>query len=533
MFFPQTLLPLQVRLILSRADIRRLSVRILARVLPHSLLGQLSVVMVLGILVTQLAGGLILAAQLRSKSEIETRIAAQHLGHSAVSAIRYFKSLPANYRPIMIQQLREMGGTRFFVNANDTLVPIQPIAQSALADLASQTVLKTLKEELPFLPDFRVTFAWPDEVNVSDVGLKIADLPDNWVQHILLIKPNPAPVLVIQTQLEPDKWLYLAALMPNPYFLESNSPLSPDRLVLQGLSLAAVLLLSILVVRWTTGPLAALSDAAEAFGKGEAVPDLPETGSREFVKTARAFSAMRERIKRYLEDRERLFVSISHDLRTPITRLKLRAELLDDDAMRTDFHEDLDELDMMVKGALQSVKDSDIHENRTEVRLDALIQRMIRDALMAGHSVAFVESGLTVMAKPLALKRAIGNLFDNALFYGERVEISVRQVRLRSLHRASNISNSTSNGVSDIEVNDDHDNIEIQIRDHGPGVPEQAFSTLFLPYQRLAHGRDLNAGGMGLGLGIARNIVQAHGGELRLANHLEGGLVATIILPHT
>ncbi|MHA0110719.1 HAMP domain-containing protein, partial [Klebsiella pneumoniae] len=113
---------------------------------------------------------------------------------------------------------------------------------------------------------------------------------------------------------------------------------------LQGLSLAAILLLTILVVRWTTRPLAALADAAEAFGKGETVPSLPETGSREYVKTARAFSGMRERIKRYLEDRERLFVSISHDLRTPITRLKLRTELMDDDAMRTDFHYDLDEL---------------------------------------------------------------------------------------------------------------------------------------------------------------------------------------------
>ena len=478
-----------------RTATNRLVTRFLAWALPHSLLGQLSVVMVLGVLVTQLVGGLIWAAQLRTKSETETRIAAQHLGHSAASAIRFFKSLPANYRPIMIQQLREMGGTRFFVNANDAPIHIQPIAANSLADMATQTVLKTLREDLPFLPEFRLVFAWPDNLTVSDDGLKIGDLPDSWVQHILLIKPNPAPVLVIQTQLEPGKWLYLAALMPNPYFLESSSPLSPDRLVLQALSLAAVLLLSILVVRWTTRPLAALSDAAEAFGKGEMVPELPETGSREFVKTARAFSAMRERIKRYLEDRERLFVSISHDLRTPITRLKLRTELLDDDAMRAEFHEDLDELDMMVKGALQSVKDSDIHENRTEVRLDALIQRMIRDARLAGHAVAFVESGLTVMAKPLALKRAIGNLFDNALYYGERVEISVRQVLAQS-------------GAQET------DNIEIQIRDHGPGVPEEAFGSLFQPYLRLEHGRDQNAGGMGLGLGIARNIVQAHGGEL-------------------
>jgi signal transduction histidine kinase len=495
------------------ADVRNLKLkrmpsRFLARVLPNTLLGRLSVVMVLGVIVTQLAGGLIWAAQLRTKSEQETRIASQHLAHSASSAIRYFMSLPANYRPIMIQQLREMGGTRFFVNANSQAIPVLPIAADSLADIATATIAQTLKEDLPFLPEFRLAFAWPDELVVSGDGSKVVDLPDKWVQYILLTKPNPAPVLVIQTQIEPGQWLYLAALMPNPYFLDSSNPLSIDRLVLQALSLAVILLLSIMVVRWTTRPLAALSDAAEAFGKGATVPALPETGSREFVKTARAFTAMRERIKRYLEDRERLFVSISHDLRTPITRLKLRSELLDDEALRNDFHDDLDELDMMVKGALQSVKDSDIHENRTEVKLDALIGRMIRDARMAGQIVAFEPSDVTVMAKPLALKRAIGNLFDNAMHYGERVEISTRRHTMV-----------------------DNDTVEICIRDHGPGVPEEALGGLDQPYLRLPHGREKNAGGMGLGLGIARNIIQAHGGELVLANHPEGGLQATILLP--
>lgn len=481
--------------------------QLLSWLLPHTLLGRLSVVMVFGVLVTQLAGGLIWSAQLRSKAEVETIIASRHLAHSAASAIRFFMSLPANYRPILIQQLREMGGTRFFVNTNSEPVSIHNIADNARANIALDSIDATLKTDLPFLRGFRLAFAWPDDLMVSTEGLHVADLPDSWVQHTLLVKPNPAPVLVIQTELEPGNWLYLAALMPNPYFLDSDSPLSLDRLLLQGLSLTTVLLLSILVVRWTTRPLAALSDAAEAFGKGEAAPELPDTGSREFIKTARAFRAMRERIKRYLDDRERLFVSISHDLRTPITRLKLRTELLDDDALRSDFHEDLDELDMMVKEALQSVKDSDIHENRTEVRLDTLILRMSRDARMAGHEVAFTESGITVMAKPLALKRAIGNLFDNALHYGKKVEVSVDK--------------GTAESGNDIHI---------RIRDHGPGVPEEALHSLFDPYKRLEHGRDRNADGMGLGLGIARNIVQAHGGELLLRNHPDGGLEATIVL---
>src|SRR5450830_74295 len=472
--------------------------------LPQSLLGRLSLVMVVGVMMAQVAGHVIWARQLRAASEVEATTAAGHLGHSAARAVRYFLSLPPNYRPLVIQQFREMGGTRFFVNLNDAPVAVRAIDDNPLAAIAIAQVARVMREDLPHVKATRIGFAWPDTLAVDNDGTGVASLPDNWVQHILLTAPKPAPIMVIQLEMEPGHWLYLAGLMPNPYFLEASNPLSLARLQPQVLSLLAVLLLTILVVRSITRPLEALSHAAEAIGNGDDAAPLPETGSREFVNTARAFGAMRERIECYLKDRERLFVSISHDLRTPIMRLKLRAELLDDDALRDEFHDDLDDLDMMVKGALQCVKDSDIYENPTEVRLDPLIGRIVRGARLAAHEVSFTESGLAVTAKPLALKRAIGNLLDNALFYGQRADIAVAQTE---------------------------DAIEISIRDHGPGVPEDALRTLFEPYVRLDHGRQQNAGGMGLGLGIARDIVHGHGGELRLANHAAGGVVATIVLP--
>ena len=482
--------------------------RRLPRLLPRSLLGRLTLVMVAGLLVTQLTASVIWASQSRAKAQVEAQSASQYMAHSASGAIRFFRSLPANYRLLLIQQLREMGGTRFFVNLNRAYVPVARIAEHPLARSVIDTVGATLKSDLPHSPDFHLAFAWPDQLVVSENGVRLGDLPDAWVQHILLLQPDPAPILVIQTEIEPGNWLYMAALMPNPYFLSGNDPLSWDRLALQGLSLAAVLVLCLLVVRWITRPLAALSEAAAAFGNGQddrAPPlPLPEGGSREFVNTARAFSAMRERIQRYIEDRDRLFISISHDLRTPITRLKLRSELLDDEALRNEFEEDLDELDMMVKGALQCVKDSDIHENPAEVKLDALLGRLVRSARLAGHEVGYRDSGLSVRAKPLALKRAIGNLLDNALFYGDRAEIDVRG---------------------------EPGAVAIAVRDHGPGVPEEAFASLFEPYVRLEHGRGKNDGGMGLGLGIARSIIEAHGGQLLLENHPEGGLNATIRLP--
>jgi signal transduction histidine kinase len=138
------------------------------------------------------------------------------------------------------------------------------------------------------------------------------------------------------------------------------------------------------------------------------------------------------------------------------------------------------------------------------VRLDPIIRRLARSAHLAKHHVVFEESGISVYGKPLALKRAIGNLLDNALFYGERAEVTVR-------HAGNSVI--------------------IAIRDHGPGVPEEALPSLFDPYLRLSNGREQNAGGMGLGLGIARSMIEAHGGTLVLENHPEGGLNAVITLP--
>ncbi len=462
--------------------------------------------MVAGVLVTQLAASAIWTSQVRAKAEVEAQSAARYTAHSAAGAIRFFRSLPPAYRTLIIQQLREMGGTRFFVNLNHAYVPVEEIGAQPLARSVLDTVGATLKADLPNSPGFRLAFAWPGRLAVAEHDVRLNDLPNAWVQHVLLLQPDPAPILVLQTEIEPGNWLYLAALMPNPYFLSGSDPFSWDRLMPQALSLAVVLLLCLLVVRSITRPLAALSDAAAAVGQGhdDARAPLPETGSREFVNTARAFGAMRERIARYIEDRERLFISISHDLRTPITRLKLRAELLDDEALRNDFEEDLDELDMMVKGALQCVKDSDIHENPAEIKLDALLGRMVRSAQLAGHAVGYRPAGISVRGKPLALKRALGNLLDNALYYGARAEISVTAAP---------------------------DSVLVCVRDHGPGVPDEALASLFDPYVRLAHGRERNDGGMGLGLGIARGVVEAHGGRLELSNHPEGGLVALVRLP--
>jgi signal transduction histidine kinase len=478
--------------------------RFAERFLPRSLLGQLALVLGSGVLATQLIGDVIWATQRARETESQAREGARQIAVSAVSTVRFFRALPLNYRPVVLDQLREMGGTRFFVHVNHDAVQITDTPDSPLKQAVYDEIRNTLKHELPQQANYRITFSMPDTLQVSDRPVLLEDLPDRWIQANLILKPNPAPVLVIQVNIEPGSWLYLATLMPDPYFLEKSSPFNMELLILQFLTLIAVLVLCIMVVRWVTRSFASLAQAAEAFGKGISHDPLPTTGSHEFLMTARAFSEMEQRIQRYIQDRERLFASISHDLRTPITRLKLRTEMLEDEALKAEYHEDLDDLEMMVKGALQSVKDTDIHENQAEVALDGLVMRLVRSAQQAGHQVSCETEPCNIVGKPLALKRAIGNLLDNAIIYGERADVKLR-------------------------VHPGH--IEITIRDHGPGVPAGVLDRLFQPYLRLPHGRDRNKGGMGLGLGIARSMVNAHGGKLILGNHPEGGLVATIELP--
>jgi len=477
----------------------------LDRLLPSTLRGRILMVMVAGVLVSQVLGTAIWTWQLRDTARQDARDAAHQTAASAAAAIRYLRDLPPQYQPLLVEQLRQMGGTRFFVTVNRQRVPVQPVEDSLLAHTVIGEVRATLQGELGAASRPEVALAWPEGLSVTGDGRALRELPDNWLVGPMLLRPRRAPVLVVQVELPARGWLLLASTLPDPYFLDSANPLTRDRLLLQGATLLTVLLLVLAVARTLTRPLQRIADAAAAFGSAmhpNRVPD--ETGTVELRRTARAFNDMQARIQRFVEDRERLFASISHDLKTPIMRLKLRAELLDDDAVRADFHEDLDELDVMVKGALQSVKDSAVHENVADVRVDRLVERLTTPAIASGALIDVDVPPLVVRGKPLALKRALGNLVDNALRYGERLEIAAAE----------------ADGT-----------LTLTIRDHGPGLPESSREEIFEPYVRLAHGKESHREGSGLGLGIARGILREHGGDVRLDNAAGGGLVATVRLP--
>ena len=475
------------------------------RLLPSSLQGRIVGVMALSVAMAQVAGTLLWARQIRSVAIQEALIAADGIATNAAGTLRYFQDLPRPYRPILIEQQRAMGGARFFMNVNAEVIAVEPIAPSDLADAVTQHVSDKLRRLMPQALAVQAHFAWPKGLRIDAEGTRLDELPRAWVESNLMISPRPAPILVIQAEFEAGAWLLLATAMPDPYFLDAEQPVTTNVAWLQLFTLVMVMVLTALLVRNLIRPFNRLAHAANAFGQGANLEHVPEVGSAEVRRTAHAFNAMQERIQRYVMDRERLFIDISHSLKTPITRLKLRTELLDDDQLRQDYHDDLDELDLMVKSALQSVRDADIHENKEPLSLDLMLMRLAKRPIYPQAKINLSMRPCRVMAKPLALRRALGNLLDNAILYGKRVDVTLQP---------------------------EGDRAVIELRDHGPGIPAAAMSSVFEPRVRLSHGQRENLSGTGLGLGIARAIIEAHGGRLSLSNHPKGGLVVRIELPH-
>lgn len=269
--------------------------------------------------------------------------------------------------------------------------------------------------------------------------------------------------------------------------------------------LAAVIAVSMVAVRWATRPLDALADAAEELGRNINRPPLAETGPLEVARAARTFNTMQSRLVHYIEDRPRVLAAMSHDLKTPITRMRLRAELLDDPVLRAKFGGDLAELESMVGATLDFMRGLDAGEPERPVDIGAMLESLQADIAETGGRVEIEGVALTPFSgRPQSLKRCLANLVENAIKYGTRAKVC---------------------------VDDNAERLSIAIRDEGPGIPESELERVFEPFQRLEESRNRETGGTGLGLTIARGIAEAHGGTLSLHNRAEGGLEARLILP--
>jgi signal transduction histidine kinase len=334
-------------------------------------------------------------------------------------------------------------------------------------------------------------------------GLARIGGPPHMRPREVLVGGEPRRVVTASLRLPDGPWLNVTARPPPP-----RPWSSPGFLAALALMTAAVAALSFWAVRRTTRPIRDLADAAERLGRDVNAPRLPETGPAEVAQAAAAFNTMAQRISRFVADRTTMLAAIGHDLRTPITRLRLRAEFVEDEATRAKILADLDEMERMVSGTLAFARDEAAAEPMGRLDLAALLRTIADEANdVAGEEVVSVAAPehLAVEARPLALKRALANLVGNAVAYAGRCV-----VRLTGPEK----------GV-----------VRIDVEDEGPGIPEEELERVFQPFHRVEPSRSRETGGTGLGLPIARTIMRGHGGDVTITNRSPSGLMATATLP--
>jgi signal transduction histidine kinase len=305
---------------------------------------------------------------------------------------------------------------------------------------------------------------------------------------------------LVQVPLSQEQWAILSVHLSHyPYSAWLSVALPAC------VSLLIICALSILAARILAKPIADFSHSAELFGLGIDVSPLREQGPRELRAATRAFNRMQARLKGFIEDRTQMLAAMSHDLRTPLARLRLRAEFIENEEQRGKIHHDLNAMSDMIKSVLGFARDDAQREQSALVDLGVIVADICDDLSETGAAVSLVGSRhIDVLCRPVAIRRAITNLIENAVKYGggARVEL-VRKQQV----------------------------VWVVIDDDGPGIPVHEQERVFVPFHRLEQSRNQDTGGVGLGLSVARSIAKEHGGDVTLSNRLPTGLRAQLQLP--
>ena len=429
------------------------------RLLPGTLFGRL---------VLLLAGGLIVAQLIGAAMHMAER---QKMIGTTVNG-EFAQRVAAVYRAINHQPPAEHARMAQLLSAPRQLLSIESSAPADTASLVGDAFLVQVRDALG-----------------GDVAL------------VPLIVPRPGQFSFdLYLQLGAGDWLRVRGQAPSEILA-----LPVHHFMTLGVMLTMVFLLVWLIVRMTVRPLTDLAAAARALGDDLQRPPLPENGPLEVRAAAQAFNAMQRQIRGAIEERERFLAAVSHDLKTPVTRLRLRSEMLEDEGLRERFVRDLDEVQGMLGSALDFLHGKAVDERCQPLDLSALLESMVDDYAEIGEEIELrVAESLKISGRPQALRRAIGNLVDNGLKYGGRVSVEVTQQDGRLL---------------------------IAVDDDGPGLPDGELERVFEPFYRLESSRSRETGGVGLGLAIVRQIARRHAGDVLLSNLPGGGLRAQLWLP--
>ncbi len=464
--------------------------------LPRSLYGRTLLVLVAGLMLAEIASQVV---NFFDRGSSVYRLGAQQTALRIAQSARILSRLTPAQRGAVIE---EMNGSTFSVVLSSAPVDVgKGFAEHDRYERALAALIKRyLRSE------------WSTTVEITSLGR--ARRPRNyeavdtgpleqWIaRHFYFVLPATYSI-VSQIRLEDGTTAVFYARIPQEPLsrLESLVP----RLLL---TLAIFMVLGVVAVRAITQSLERLARAAEQVGAEPEGAPLQEHGPSEVRSVIHAFNRMRHDLRSYVLERARMLGAISHDLQTPITRLRLRAEMLADAEIRAKFVRDLDEMEAMAGSALEFFKSLGHEPQRQPLDIGALVGSLCEDWSDTGRDVTVQGTPRgPYNSHPQALRRCLNNLIENALRYGARARISIE---------------------------DDDAALRIVVRDEGPGIPDQDLERVFEPFFRLEQSRNRDSGGTGLGLAIARNIARWHGGDIHLHNAADGkGLIAELLLPRS
>jgi signal transduction histidine kinase len=409
-----------------------------------------------------LAHGLSFGLMFYERYQSATTVMLNTLEHDVGTSVAVLDRLPAVERSHWLSRLQR-DNYRFILGAGEPGTPL-------ISD-RSRSITRMIAKEVG--PDFRVR------------GETTSVAPERYQVHLTLHDGSPLTLEVTPRGVPVADWL-------------------PFVIIVQVLLL---LVCGGIAVRQATRPLERLVRAADAMTPAVDSPRMPEEGPTEVAHAAIAFNAMQVRIGKYLKERLHILASISHDLQTPITRMRLRAESIEVGVERDRILEDLREMEHLVREGVAYARSAH-GGDEAPVRIDpaAFIESLVFDYQDVGQAVTLTGCihGVAVV-RPRALRRVLGNLVDNAVKYGGSAEVGVYR--------------------------DERDGLCITVSDRGPGIPEDELEEVLQPFYRLEASRNRDTGGAGLGLAIATQLMRAIGGNLSLTNREGGGLVATVMLP--
>ncbi|KAK48308.1 HAMP domain-containing sensor histidine kinase [Caballeronia sp. LZ029] len=426
---------------------------------PRTLFARLALILVVGLALAQTFSFLL---TMRERDDSMTHMMVGYVEREVASSVALLDHLPPDERAAWLPRLARRSYT-FILGPGETGAPLD----AALSERFARSIGEGIGKRYPLTVN-----AVPGDKERFQVHLRLSD------GSPLTIDMRP----MVGTPL--SGWLPLV-------------------LVLQLIVLGGCCWLA---VRLATGPLKRLANAADTLGPDLKAERLPESGPEEVARAAKAFNAMQDRVSTYMTQRMQILAAITHDLQTPITRMRLRVDVMDDEAAGAKLQQDLKEMESLVKEGVTYARTlHGTNEAPRRIDPDSLFESIVDDYLDAGQSVTLRGniSG-ALMAPPQALKRVVGNLVDNAIKYSGAAEI---EVATRDDGRAV-----------------------IAVLDRGPGIPDESLEAVFEPFVRLEGSRNRQTGGTGLGLAIARQLTLAMDASLTLHHREGGGLEARLVL---